>query len=302
MHFNPSFIGSGWILVFTFSSALATVFLRFAQGAYSVPAVLLPEYGFLTLFCLFEMRRRKIPLATPLWKGQSVRIILGIMSAGTALLLRQNLPICVAQTFLFSTPIYVVIGLLLSRLIRGQLEKRHLAYLFVVLVCGVMLFTTLMPSAVSIPPLMIQVGVMFGVCSAGAALCIKYLGDRHEPTLRTVFYFAAGACLVGGGGAFLEEPVTMIQMLTDPALAGLAMCAMVCQLTKVYGWGYCSPWLNAVFLFSGIPMAWAMGYLFFDEALTAEELQFVALVTVCAICCAMCRQRLGKGKEEKCDV
>lgn len=296
MHFNPSLIGSGWIIVFTFSSALATVFIRFTQGTYSVPALLLPEYAFLTIFCFCEMRRRKIPLTTLLWKAQAVRIVLGIMSAGSALLLRQNLPICVAQTFLFSTPIYIVTGLLISRLWRGQLKKRHLAYLLVVMMCGAMLFTTLMPSTVCIPPLMIQVGVIFGVCSAGAALCIKYLGDRHEPTLRTVFYFSTGACLVGIAGTFLEEPATLRQMLTDPALIGLAMCAMVCQLTKVYGWGYCSPWLNAVFLFSGIPMAWGLGYVFFDEALTAEELQFVALVTVCAICCAMCRQRSGKMK------
>lgn len=301
MQFNPSILGSGWILVFTFSSALATVCLRFAQDTYSVPALLLPEYGLLTFFCFWEMRRRNISFGTELWKAQAVRIVLGIMSAGTALLLRQNLPICVTQTFLFSTPIYIVLGLMISRLVRGQLQKRHLAYLGVVLVCGVMLFTTLMPSSVCIPPLMIQVGVMFGACSAGAALCIKYLGDRNEPVLRTVFYFTAGACLVGLAGFILEEPTQLGKMMTDPALLGLAMCATVCQLTKVYGWGYCSPWLNAVFLFSGIPMAWMLGYVFFDEALTAEELQFVALVAACAIGCAVCRQRTGSAQRTSSD-
>lgn len=194
-----------------------------------------------------------------------------------------------AQTFIFSTPVFIVAGLVLLDIFRGRIGWSGFFYLIAAVGSAAVVAKVLVPASSCLSPPALAAGLSFGVASAVATLCLKYLGDRGEPTLRSVFYFGVGCCLVGSLGLAAGNPADIWRMATTPVLWLLALSTAVCQLTKVYSWGHYSPWLNSMLLFLGIPTALLMGWLFYDEELTEAELWLIAFVAGMTLSCAWCR-------------
>ena len=285
---SPAVLGSGWIIVYTLTSSLVTVCVRLTDGRFSYAGLLLAEYWLVTLVCAAVMYRRRISFTSPCWKAQFLRLFLGVTCACCALTIRQGLPVGLAQTFLYSTPVFVMAGLLIPQIMRGRVDRIGIFCTAAIVICAVTVAFTFRPGLDGLTPWMCLAGIGFGVTATAAAFCLRYLGDRGEPVVRTVFYFGAGACAGSLAAELLTDTGELTLLLSEPILFVLAVLIAVSQLAKVYGWGYCSPWLNAVFLFSGIPAALGLGYVFFGEELSGQELVMVSVISVTALLCAGC--------------
>lgn len=248
------------------------------------------------LFVLGLARARGVSLRTRLPMMHLWRSAVGTTAMLCSFYAITQLPLATAMTLNYMSSIWVaafLIGgaLLLDR--AGQAQRQGPLYMTVLAGFGGVALM-LRPTFDSEQLIAGLIGLASGLFAALAYLQVTALSRAGEPEARTVFYFSAGAALVGLAGTLYQGASDwnweacwwLVPTGISAALGQLCM-------TRAYASG--STLLVANLQYAGVVFSGLFGVLVFDERLNWQGWTGMSLIIASAIAATVLRSRAAPG-------
>ncbi len=223
-----------------------------------------------------------------LWQGQSllgqnlrthaVRNASGVTSMWLGFYGMTHLPLGMATTLNYSSPLFIAIALLYSGYYVGILREQWLRFGAIVLgFVGVLLIFNPMGEA-GWSRFAVLVGLAGGAFGAMAYLTVRNLGRLGEPEWRTVMLFSVSVILSGVVGVSFMGFSAHYSIASMLQLAGVGVFGMIAQLcmTRAFGHGHAS--LSATLQYTTILFATLWGELIWHERIDLMGLLGMILV------------------------
>lgn len=285
---------SFWILLATILFALMAVFVKAAAAHYSVWEIIFYRSLFGVAACAWVLRAKGISPKTTRPLRHFVRCAVGTTCITLGVWIITAMPLATAQTFTYSSPLWLCLLLSVQALVRG--ERLDLPMLAAVAAGFLGVLVILRPEAsADVTAFAVLMGVLTGATGGGADWMIRSLTSRGEPPERIVFWFTVAGTTAGG-------LASLISGLSPHSAAGAALLLAVgvtstaAQISLTTGWAGGHPILNAVYQFSGIPCAVIFGFALFGERLDAVTLLGIAVVAGAGLAATLFRMRAERKK------
>jgi drug/metabolite transporter (DMT)-like permease len=265
-----------WMVVASLLFACMGVCVKYAAQTHS--AVEITFYrsfiSLLLMFCL--VRLRGVPLATPHWRWQISRGVVGFIALFSYFYAITLLPLATAVTLNYTSAIFLAIYLALAGM---RLRAGILGALLVGLL-GVALL--LRPTLGAEQLLGGLVGLGSGVLAGMAYFSVRELGERGEPEARTVFYFSLVSSVCGGGWLLFSE-LHAVDLHSGLLLLGVACFATVAQLAMTRAYTRGKTLMSAALAYSTVIFSSLFGALFWGEVLDGEAWFAIGLIILSGI-------------------
>ncbi|TXI75866.1 MAG: DMT family transporter [Dechloromonas sp.] len=265
-----------WMIAASFLFACMGVCVKFAAATHS--AVEITFYrSFISLLMMYALvRLRGVPLATPHWRWQVTRGMVGFSALFSYFYAITLLPLATAVTLNYTSAIFLALYLALAG---WQMRKGMLGALAIGLVGVVLLLRPTFHADQLVGGL---IGLGSGVLAGMAYFSVRELGARGEPETRTVFYFS----LVSSVGAALWLAFSEIHPVdwdSGLLLLGVASFATLAQLAMTRAYSRGKTLMSAALAYSTVIFSSFFGMLFWGEVLPASAWAAIALIILSGI-------------------
>ena len=265
-----------WMLVASFLFACMGVCVKFAAETHS--AVEITFYrSFISLILMFGLvRLRGVALATPHWRWQISRGVVGFSALFAYFYAITLLPLATAVTLNYTSAIFLAIYLALAGM---RMRLGILGALAVGLVGVVLLLKPTLHADQLIGGL---IGLGSGVLAGMAYFSVRELGARGEPETRTVFYFSLVSSVCAGIWLVFSE-LHAVDLKSGLLLLGVASFATVAQLAMTRAYTRGRTMMSAALAYSTVIFSSLFGALFWGEVLDASAWIAIGLIILSGI-------------------
>ncbi len=228
----------------------------------------------LSLILVYALvRLRGVPLATPHWRWQISRGLVGFAALVAYFWAITRLPLATAVTLNYTSAIFLAIYLVFT----GQRLNAGIIGALALGLTGIGLL--LKPSLHADQLLSGLIGLGSGVLAGMAYFSVRELGARGEPESRTVFYFAlvSSAC---GSFWLLFSPLHPVDLHSGALLFGVAAFATAAQLAMTRAYARAKPLLAAALAYSTVVFSSLFGILLWNEAHDAWSWLAIGLIVL----------------------
>jgi S-adenosylmethionine uptake transporter len=282
-----------WMLLASLLFATMGVCIKFASVHFSSFEVVFYRGLIGLLFMAGVMRLRHIPLTTPVPTMHFWRSVVGTTALTTWFYSIAALPLATAMTLNYMSSVWIAAFLVGGALLmqrQGEALKGQGPLLLSVLAGFGGVALMLRPTVASDQLLGGLVGLLSGVFAALAYLQVSALARAGEPESRTVFYFSAGATLVGAVGVAVGGTSTWAwpQALWMLPIGLLAVLGQLC-MTRAYASG--ATLLVANLQYMGIVFAGMYSVAIFKDELPLSGWAGMALIIASGITATLLRSR-----------
>ena len=265
-----------WMLVASLLFACMGVCVKLAAATHS--AVEITFYrSFISLLIMFVLvRLRGVRLATPHWRWQISRGVVGFAALFAYFYAIILLPLATAVTLNYTSAIFLAIYLALAgmRMSGGILG----ALLVGLLGVAMLLKPTLHADQLSAG----LIGLGSGVLAGMAYFSVRELGARGEPEMRTVFYFSLVSSVCAGLWLLFGE-LHAVDLRSGLLLLGVASFATAAQLAMTRAYTRGKTLLSAALAYSTVIFSSLFGVLFWGEVLDAAAWFAIGLIVLSGI-------------------
>jgi S-adenosylmethionine uptake transporter len=265
-----------WMLVASLLFACMGVCVKLAAATHS--AVEITFYrSFISLLIMFVLvRLHGVRLATPHWRWQVSRGVVGFAAIFAYFYAIILLPLATAVTLNYTSAIFLAIYLALAgmRMSGGVLG----ALLVGLLGVAMLLKPTLHADQLSAG----LIGLGSGVLAGMAYFSVRELGARGEPETRTVFYFSLVSSVCAGLWLLFGE-LHAVDLRSGLLLLGVASFATAAQLAMTRAYTRGKTLLSAALAYSTVIFSSLFGVLFWGEVLDASAWFAIALIILSGI-------------------
>lgn len=265
-----------WMLVASLLFACMGVCVKLAAATHS--AVEITFYrSFISLLIMFVLvRLRGVRLATPHWRWQISRGVVGFAALFAYFYAIILLPLATAVTLNYTSAIFLAIYLALAgmRMSGGILG----ALLVGLLGVAMLLKPTLHADQLSAG----LIGLGSGVLAGMAYFSVRELGARGEPETRTVFYFSLVSSVCAGLWLLFGE-LHAVDLRSGLLLLGVASFATAAQLAMTRAYMRGKTLLSAALAYSTVIFSSLFGVLFWGEVLDAVAWFAIGLIVLSGI-------------------
>ncbi|MFY9723439.1 MAG: DMT family transporter [Azonexus sp.] len=265
-----------WMLVASLLFACMGVCVKLAAETHS--AVEITFYrSFISLLIMFVLvRLHGVRLATPHWRWQVSRGVIGFAAIFAYFYAIILLPLATAVTLNYTSAIFLAIYLALAgmRMSGGILG----ALLVGLLGVAMLLKPTLHADQLSAG----LIGLGSGVLAGMAYFSVRELGARGEPETRTVFYFSLVSSVCAGLWLLFGE-LHAVDLRSGLLLLGVASFATAAQLAMTRAYTRGKTLLSAALAYSTVIFSSLFGVLFWGEVLDASAWFAIALIILSGI-------------------
>jgi drug/metabolite transporter (DMT)-like permease len=265
-----------WMLVASLLFACMGVCVKLAAETHS--AVEITFYrSFISLVMMFVLvRLHGVRLATPHWRWQVSRGVIGFAAIFAYFYAIILLPLATAVTLNYTSAIFLAIYLALAgmRMSGGILG----ALLVGLLGVAMLLKPTLHADQLSAG----LIGLGSGVLAGMAYFSVRELGARGEPETRTVFYFSLVSSVCAGLWLLFGE-LHAVDLRSGLLLLGVASFATAAQLAMTRAYTRGKTLLSAALAYSTVIFSSLFGVLFWGEVLDASAWFAIALIILSGI-------------------
>jgi len=265
-----------WMLVASLLFACMGVCVKLAAATHS--AVEITFYrSFISLLIMFVLvRLHGVRLATPHWRWQVSRGVVGFAAIFAYFYAIILLPLATAVTLNYTSAIFLAIYLALAgmRMSGGVLG----ALLVGLLGVAMLLKPTLHADQLSAG----LIGLGSGVLAGMAYFSVRELGARGEPETRTVFYFSLVSSVCAGLWLLFGE-LHAVDLRSGLLLLGVASFATAAQLAMTRAYTRGKTLLSAALAYSTVIFSSLFGVLFWGEVLDASAWFAIALIILSSL-------------------
>ena len=265
-----------WMLVASLLFACMGVCVKLAAETHS--AVEITFYrSFISLLIMFVLvRLHGVRLATPHWRWQVSRGVIGFAAIFAYFYAIILLPLATAVTLNYTSAIFLAIYLALAgmRMSGGILG----ALLVGLLGVAMLLKPTLHADQLSAG----LIGLGSGVLAGMAYFSVRELGARGEPEVRTVFYFSLVSSVCAALWLLFSE-LHAVNLRSGLLLLGVASFATAAQLAMTRAYTRGKTLLSAALAYSTVIFSSLFGVLFWGEVLDASAWFAIALIILSGI-------------------
>ena len=222
------------------------------------------------------VRLRGVRLATPHWRWQISRGVIGFAAIFAYFYAIILLPLATAVTLNYTSAIFLAIYLALAgmRMSGGILG----ALLVGLLGVAMLLKPTLHADQLSAG----LIGLGSGVLAGMAYFSVRELGARGEPETRTVFYFSLVSSVCAGLWLLFGE-LHAVDLRSGLLLLGVASFATAAQLAMTRAYMRGKTLLSAALAYSTVIFSSLFGVLFWGEVLDAAAWFAIGLIVLSGI-------------------
>ena len=230
----------------------------------------------LLILMFLLVRLHNVPLATPHWRWQISRGVVGFSALFAYFLAITLLPLATAVTLNYTSAIFLAIYLALAGM---RLRAGILGALLVGLI-GVALL--LKPTLHAYQLFGGLIGLASGVMAGMAYFSVRELGARGEPEMRTVFYFSLVSSVCAGFWLAFTE-LHAVNLRSGLLLLGVASFATVAQLAMTRAYTRGKTMMSAALAYSTVIFSSLFGALFWGEVLDASAWFAIGLIIVSGV-------------------
>jgi drug/metabolite transporter (DMT)-like permease len=265
-----------WMLVASLLFACMGVCVKLAAETHS--AVEITFYrSFISLLIMFVLvRLRGVRLATPHWRWQISRGVVGFSALFAYFYAITLLPLATAVTLNYTSAIFLAIYLALAGM---RLRGGILGALVIGLVGVALLLKPTLHAEQLVAGL---IGLGSGVLAGMAYFSVRELGARGEPEVRTVFYFSLVSSACAALWLLFSE-LHAVDLRSGLLLLGVASFATVAQLAMTRAYTRGKTLLSATLAYSTVIFSSLFGALFWGEVLDAVAWFAIGLIILSGI-------------------
>jgi len=265
-----------WMLVASLLFACMGVCVKLAAATHSAVEITFYRSFISLLIMLVLVRLHGVRLATPHWRWQVSRGVIGFAAIFAYFYAIILLPLATAVTLNYTSAIFLAIYLALAgmRMGGGILG----ALLVGLLGVAMLLKPTLHADQLSAG----LIGLGSGVLAGMAYFSVRELGARGEPETRTVFYFSLVSSVCAGLWLLFGE-LHAVDLRSGLLLLGVASFATAAQLAMTRAYTRGKTLLSAALAYSTVIFSSLFGVLFWGEVLDASAWFAIALIILSGI-------------------
>lgn len=265
-----------WMIAASFLFACMGVCVKFAAQTHSSVEITFWR-SFIALILMYGLvRLRGVPLATPHWRWQVTRGLVGFSALFAYFYAITLLPLATAVTLNYTSAIFLALYLALA----GLRMRRSMLGALVLGLAGVILL--LKPTLHAEQLMGGLIGLGSGVLAGMAYFSVRELGARGEPETRTVFYFSLVATLCSATWLVFGE-IHPVDRETGPILFGVAAFATLAQLAMTRAFSRGKTMMSAALAYSTVIFSSLFGMLFWGEVLDGSDWLAVGLIVLSGI-------------------
>lgn len=252
-----------WMLVASFLFACMGVCVKLAAATHTAAEIVFYR-SFVSLLLMFALiRLRGVSLATPHWRWQLSRGVVGFLALSAYFWAISLLPLATAVTLNYTSAIFLALLLALT----GWSVNRGMMLSLVAGFMGVIML--LQPSFGSDQWLGGLIGLGSGMLAAMAYFSVRQLGRLGEMESRTVFYFSLVASVCSLLWLLFSE-VRPVGIADGLLLAGTAIFATLAQLAMTRAYARGQTLMAATLAYSTVIFSSIFGMLIWEEQLTSS--------------------------------
>ncbi|WBY00986.1 DMT family transporter [Ramlibacter tataouinensis] len=281
-----------WMLIASFAFASMAVCVKVASEWFNA-AELVFYRGLVGMLAMWLMARQQGTTLRTAYPGMHAwRSLVGVLSLGAWFYAIAGLPLATAMTLNYMSSVWIAAFLVGGAVLvwnpkAGALRQGPLALAVLAGFAGVVMM--LRPTIDQNQVFAGLVGLLSGLGAAFAYMQVMALGRIGEPEARTVFYFAVGSAIAGGGGMLVLGASAWdwhaLWLLPVGLLASLGQWAM----TRAYSHG--ATLVVANLQYSGLVFGALYGVLLFGETIPAIGWLGMALIIGSGIAATVLRER-----------
>ena len=265
-----------WMIAASFLFACMGVCVKLAAQTHS--AVEITFYrSFISLVMMYGLvRLRGVRLATPHWRWQISRGVVGFSALFAYFYAIIMLPLATAVTLNYTSAIFLAIYLALAGM---RMSVGILGALFVGLLGVAMLLKPTLHADQLGAGL---IGLGSGVLAGMAYFSVRELGARGEPEVRTVFYFSLVSSVCAALWLLFSE-LHAIDLRSGLLLLGVACFATAAQLAMTRAYTRGKTLLSAALAYSTVIFSSLFGALFWGEVLDVSAWLAIGLIILSGV-------------------
>lgn len=260
-----------WMIAASFLFACMGVCVKLAAETHSAVEITFYRSAIALGLMALLVRARGVRLATPHWRWQITRGVVGFSALFSYFFAITLLPLATAVTLNYTSAIFLALYLALAG---WRMRRRMLAALGLGLV-GVALL--LRPTLHAEQWLGGLIGLGSGVLAGMAYFSVRELGARGEPETRTVFYFSLVATVCSAGWLVFGE-LHAVDARSGLILFGVAAFATLAQLAMTRAYTRGKTLMSAALAYSTVVFSSLAGVLIWGEVLPAAAWGGIALI------------------------
>ena len=265
-----------WMIVASFLFACMGVCVKLAAQTHSAVEITFWR-SFIALLLMFGLvRLRGVSLATPHWRWQITRGLVGFSALLAYFHTITLLPLATAVTLNYTSAIFLALYLALA----GWRMRTGMLGALAVGLGGVALL--LKPTFHEEQLLGGLIGLGSGVLAGMAYFSVRELGARGEPETRTVFYFSLVATVCSGIWLSFTE-IHAVDRDSGLILFGVAAFATLAQLAMTRAYSRGKTLMSAALAYSTVIFSSLAGMLFWGEVLPASAWAGIGLIILSGI-------------------
>lgn len=265
-----------WMVVASLLFACMGVCVKFAAETHTAAEIVFYR-SFISLILMFGLvRLRGVALATPHWRWQVSRGVVGFLALFSYFWAITLLPLATAVTLNYTSAIFLAVYLALAgwRLTAGMLGALVLGLVGVI----VLLKPTFLADQLSAG----LIGLGSGVLAGLAYFSVRELGARGEPETRTVFYFSLVASVCAALWLAFTE-LHAVAWRSGLLLTGVAAFATAAQLAMTRAYTRGRTLLAAALAYSTVIFSSLFGVVFWGEVLAGPAWLAIGLIVLSGI-------------------
>jgi S-adenosylmethionine uptake transporter len=265
-----------WMIAASLLFACMGVCVKLAAETHS--AVEITFYrSFISLVMMYGLvRLRGVRLATPHWRWQISRGVVGFSALFAYFYAIIMLPLATAVTLNYTSAIFLAIYLALAGM---RMSVGILGALFVGLLGVAMLLKPTLHADQLGAGL---IGLGSGVLAGMAYFSVRELGARGEPEVRTVFYFSLVSSVCAALWLLFSE-LHAIDLRSGLLLLGVACFATAAQLAMTRAYTRGKTLLSAALAYSTVIFSSLFGALFWGEVLDMSAWLAIGLIILSGV-------------------
>ena len=265
-----------WMIAASLLFACMGVCVKVAAETHS--AVEITFYrSFISLVMMYGLvRLRGVRLATPHWRWQISRGVVGFSALFAYFYAIIMLPLATAVTLNYTSAIFLAIYLALAGM---RMSVGILGALFVGLLGVAMLLKPTLHADQLGAGL---IGLGSGVLAGMAYFSVRELGARGEPEVRTVFYFSLVSSVCAALWLLFSE-LHAIDLRSGLLLLGVACFATAAQLAMTRAYTRGKTLLSAALAYSTVIFSSLFGALFWGEVLDMSAWLAIGLIILSGV-------------------
>ena len=285
-----------WMLAASFFFATMAVAVKIASEWFTASELVFYR-GIIGMLVMWVWARSAgIALATPYPWMHTWRSVVGVFSLGAWFYSIAYLPLATALTLNYMSSVWIAAFLIGGALFAwnpkagpaGPLLQGPLVLTVLAGFVGVVLM--LQPTIEQNQLFAGVVGLISGLTAAFAYLQVMGLGKAGEPEVRTVFYFAFGSA-VGGGGGMVATGLSTWDWTHAMWLLPVGLLASLGQLCMTRAYAKGATLVVANLQYSGLVIGALYGLLLFDDRLSPLSWAGMSLIVASGIGATVLRAR-----------